>query len=86
MAELDDMSGNLAKTHIFTFLHPTDPISHFGRSHFFLGSIFSILESLFYNFVPTHLQKEKENIPLKVAELPQVTLVKKKDNKRINHY
>ena len=42
--------------------------------NFFLGSIFSILQILFYNFVPTHLQKEKENIPLKVAELPQVTL------------
>ena len=74
LAELDDMSGNLAKTHIFILLHPTNPISHLGRSHFFPSSIFSILSSLFYNFVPTHLQKEKENIPLKVAELPQVTL------------
>ena len=42
LAELD-MSGNLAKTHIFTHLHPTNPISHLGRSQFFLGSIFSIL-------------------------------------------
>ena len=71
------MSGNLAKTHIFTLLHPTNLMSHLGRSQFFLGSMFSILQSLFYNFVPTHLQKEKENIPLKVSELPQVTLFPK---------
>ena len=82
LAELDDMSGNLSKTHIFTLLYPTNPISHLGRSKIFLDSIFSIyfsifiyiLWSLFYNFVLMHLQKEKENIPLKVTELPQVTL------------
>ena len=45
-----------------------------GVPNFFPNSIFSVLSSLFYNFVSTHLQKEKENIPLKVAELLQVTL------------
>ena len=43
LAELNDMSGNLAKTHIFIHLHSTNPISHLGRSQFFLSSIFSIL-------------------------------------------
>ena len=37
LAELDDTLGNLAKTHIFTLLYPTNPISHLGRSQFFSG-------------------------------------------------
>ena len=35
LAELNDMSGDLTKTHIFILLHPTIPISHLGRSQFF---------------------------------------------------
>ena len=74
LAELDDMSGNLVQTHILDFCTLQIQYHIWAVLNFFLRSIFSILQILFYNFVPTHLQKEKENIPLKVTELPQVTL------------
>ena len=61
---LVNVSANLAKTHILHFCTLQIQYHIEGVPNFFLGSIFSI----------STLKKEKENIPLKVAAFPQVTL------------
>ena len=43
LAELDDMSGNLTKTHILHFCTQQFKYHIWGVPNFFLGSMFSIL-------------------------------------------
>ena len=74
MAELGNVSAYLAKTHILHFCTQKSEYQISGVPNFYLGITLSILQSHFYDFVPTLLQKEKNNIPLKVDELPQVAL------------
>ena len=69
------MLGNLAKTHIFTLLHPINPISHLGRSQFFFLVVYLVYLKVFLTILFQRICRKRKNIPLKVAELPQVTYI-----------
>ena len=62
MAKLDDMSGNLAKTHIFTLLHCTNLISHLGRSQFFFLIVYLVYFKVFFRILSQYIYTRKKKI------------------------
>ena len=62
LAELDDMSGNLSKTHIFTLLHPTNPISHLGRFQFFFWVVYLVYFKAFFTILSQRVYRKRKKI------------------------